>query len=148
MEESRAAPAPAGRATAPRPGPGSTIERLRASAPAADLAGSVRQFLRTQIVGGRPDVRLTAEARGPSTRTLQRRLREDAVDYSTLLEHARFDLGLELLREPKQQIIGLAHELGHGDSANFMRACRHASFAGSTDDHTDDNETARSGTLQ
>lgn len=99
-------------------------EWLQSSAPASDIAGSVTQFLHTQLSVGCQDIKLTAEATGLSVRTLQRRLFEKGYDYSKLFDHARFDLAVELLERSDLKIVDIAQELGYGDAANFTRAFR------------------------
>lgn len=113
---------------APRPAPGDTpetrVQRLRASAPARDLAGSVRQFLLGRQEDGFPGIRETAEASGISARTLQRRLLEHGCDYSRLLDQARFLRASELLQDSDLRIIDIACHLGYDNPGNFARAFR------------------------
>lgn len=101
-----------------------SAERLQSSAPAPNLAGSVTQFLRSQLSEGGPDIQLTAEAAGLSVRTLQRRLSCEGCDYSRLFDQARFDFAVDLLRHSCLKIVDIAQELGYGDAANFTRAFR------------------------
>lgn len=102
----------------------SLAERLQSSAPAQDLCGSVKQFLRSQIPHGVTDITAAAEAAGLSVRTLQRQLMEEGCEYSRLLEQTRFRLAVELLRDVDLKIVDIAQELGYGDAANFTRAFR------------------------
>lgn len=97
-------------------------EALQATAPALDLAGSLEQLLRLQILEGRPDIQCVAEAAGLQVRTLQRRLKARGLQYSRLLEKTRFALAIELLEDPGFKVIDIAHELGYGNPANFTRA--------------------------
>lgn len=100
------------------------IAWLQASAPARDLAGSVRQCLKVQLADGFPDIGLTAEAAGLSVRTLQRRLFAQGFEYSALLEQVRFERAVELLRGTDAKIVDIAHELGYQEAASFTRAFR------------------------
>lgn len=101
-----------------------TVPWLHASAPARDFAGSVRQFLRTQLTDGDPGIKQTAEAAGLSVRTLQRRLFAQGADYSMLLNQIRFERAVELLRHTDLKMVDIAHELDYQDAANFTRAFR------------------------
>lgn len=97
---------------------------LQSTAPARDLCGSVKQFLRSQLPNGITDISAAAEAADASVRTLQRKLQEEGCDYSRLLDQTRFCLAVELLRDAELKILDIAHELGYGDAANFTRAFR------------------------
>lgn len=59
-----------------------------------------------------------------SARTLKRRLAEQGVAFSTLLEEERRDRALLLLRSPELSIDEIADRLGYSDVANFGRAFR------------------------
>lgn len=104
--------------------PGDAVERLLATAPAQDFAGSLEQLLRLQLKHQPPNLIRSAEMAGLSPRTLQRRLREEQCKFSRLCEKVRFEWTVELLREPNIRLTDIAHELGYSDSANFNRAFR------------------------
>lgn len=116
---SRPFPAPANGHAAPH---ASARDGLEASAPALDLSGSLGQLLRVQIREGRTGIQRIAEAAGIHEHTLKRRLKEQGLQYSRLLEKTRFALAIELLEDPGLKVIDIAHELGYGNSANFTRA--------------------------
>lgn len=101
-----------------------SAEPLKSSAPAPELSGSVRQFLRTQLPDGHFDLKTVAEAAGLSVRTLQRQLCEEGGEYAGLLDQVRFERAAELLGHPNVKIVDVAQELGYGDAANFTRAFR------------------------
>ena len=101
------------------------LERsLLLTGPAADFSGSVRQAVRTLLLDGYPDVRLTAAAIGMSVRTLQRRLGESGFSYSRLIEQERFRTAVRLLADPSVKVTNVAIELGYTDLANFTHAFR------------------------
>jgi len=101
------------------------LERwLLLTGPAADFSGSVRQAVRTLLLDGYPDVRLTAAAIGMSVRTLQRRLGESGFSYSRLIEQERFRTAVRLLADPSIKVTNVAIELGYTDLANFTHAFR------------------------
>jgi AraC-like DNA-binding protein len=96
--------------------------RLLASAPASDFAGSVRQVVGTLLRSGYPHLALTASAIGMSVRTLQRRLGENGVRYSGLVEEERFTAALRLLAHSRASVTDVAIRLGYADLANFSHA--------------------------
>ena len=101
------------------------LERwLTLTSPAADFSGSLRQTVRTLLLDGYPDVRLTASAIGMSVRTLQRRLAESGFSYSRLIEQERFRTAVRLLADPSIKVTNVAIELGYTDLANFTHAFR------------------------
>lgn len=97
---------------------------LRSSAPARDLSTSVRQAIGGLLCGGYPDVRLAADLAGLSARTFMRRLAEEGTSYERLVEQARFEAAVDLLRGDELKLIDIAYELGYTDPANFSRAFR------------------------
>lgn len=99
-------------------------ELLRATAPAADFAGSLRQTINALLLDGYPDINHTADAVGLSARTLQRRLADEGESYHHLVDTVRFDVGLRLLSDSETRLIDIAAELGYADQANFTRAFR------------------------
>ena len=94
------------------PVPGTTFER------------SVRQMVDALIRLGAPGLGLAAEAVGMSERSLQRRLTECGLSFTRLVEDARFESAVRMLRDPDVKIVEVSAELGYSDSANFTRAFR------------------------
>lgn len=101
-----------------------TAAWLESTAPARDLAGSVKQFLLQHPPAGIPDIRATAESSGLSVRTLQRRLLREGHEYSQLVDRIRFEKAVELLRHPEYRMVDIAQALGYEEAANFTRAFR------------------------
>lgn len=100
----------------------SDSETLQSSAPSPDFLESLRQLLRSLLRDGYPDIDLTAEIAGMSRRSLQRRLAENDLSYSHLVEKARFEMAVDLLQDAEIQLIEISAELGYTDPANFTRA--------------------------
>lgn len=65
---------------------------------------------------------MVAEVANLSTRTLQRRLTAENRTYSGLLEEARLQAAMRLLRQNETKLVDVALELGYSDAANFTRA--------------------------
>jgi len=92
------------------------------SFPASDLIGSIRQLVRSHLPDGGLTITLAAEAAGLSTRSLQRRLAEEGLSYSRLIDQVRFRLALDLLKDPSIQLMDVALELGYTEPATFTRS--------------------------
>ncbi len=99
-------------------------DALVTSAPALDFPDSVGQLVRVFLPDGNHHIGLIATAAGISVRTLQRRLAERGVDYSALVEGARFDIAARLLKDHGHKLIDIAFDLGYADAASFTRAFR------------------------
>jgi AraC-like DNA-binding protein len=97
-------------------------ETWQSSAPSTDLIGSLRQLVLSHLPDGSPSIALAAEAAGLSTRSLQRRLAEDGLSYSRLIDQVRFRLALDLLKDPSIQLMNVALELGYTEPATFTRS--------------------------
>lgn len=94
------------------------------TAPALDFPNSVGQLVRMFLRDGQYHITWIAAAAGISVRTLQRRLSERGVDYSALVEGARFDMAVHLLKDRGCKLIDIAFDLGYADAASFTRAFR------------------------
>ncbi len=92
------------------------------SAPTTDLIGSLRQLIRAYLPDGGLPIRVAAEIAGLSPRSLQRRLAENGLSYSLLVDQVRFTVAMELLKEPSFQLGNVALELGYKEPATFTHA--------------------------
>lgn len=97
-------------------------ETWQASAPVSDFTGSLRQLIRVLLQAGAPDIDQAATAAGMSVRSFQRRLTEENLNYSRLVDQVRFEAATSWLQDPSIQIIDIALELGYTDASNFTRA--------------------------
>lgn len=91
---------------------------------AEDLAGSLRVVLPAYLPDGSPNIEQAARLIGTSVRTLQRRLKEQGISYSQLLEDLRHDLAIYLLRDRSRRVAEIGRELGYRDAAIFTRSFR------------------------
>ena len=96
--------------------------RYSTPAPANDLAGSVRQLVRTWLSEAYPGIEVVAEAAGLNVRSLQRRLAREDVTYSELIERVRFETAARLLEDADVKVTDVAFDLGYSDVAHFSRA--------------------------
>jgi len=97
-------------------------ESLLSTVPAYGFKESLGQLIQSLLPQKYPSLAIAAEAAGVSIRTLQRRLEEHQLNYSQFVEQIRFDQAVILLRDPSNQLIDIAFELGYTDAANFTRA--------------------------
>lgn len=71
-----------------------------------------------------PTIARTARLLGVPVRTLQRRLRQDGLSYSELVEKTRLELACRLLDTPDGSVAQVAKALGYADPGSFSRAFR------------------------
>lgn len=88
------------------------------------FASILRQIVQPYLNGGRHDPGFAAEILGMSRRTLQRRLQQNGVSYTEILQEARFHFARTLLRDPGAKIIDVAMASGYGSPQHFTRAFR------------------------
>ena len=90
--------------------------------PVWDIADSLRHVLPAYLYDGYPPIELAAEITGISVRSLQRRLRESHVTYSTLVQEARCEIASKLLRNTDKKIIDIGYDMGYEYPPHFTRA--------------------------
>ena len=89
-----------------------------------DFPGSLKLALHSYLQEGCPDIHLAAEMAGASVRTLQRRLARFGMSYSSLVQQARFECAVDLLKDPTLKLLDIAQATGYEDASNFSRAFR------------------------
>ncbi len=98
-------------------------DRLRHTAPAAGFVDTLRQLVGTMLKQDEPPrVEIMAEITGLSVRSLQRRLAENELNYSQIVDQARYQAATRLLGDADVRITDVAMDLGYTDSAHFTRA--------------------------
>jgi AraC-like DNA-binding protein len=97
---------------------------LDAGAPTADFVGSLRQLIRSFLSAGYPSATLMAHASGLPLRSFQRALALRGLSFFDLVEQVRFQMAVEMMRDPRARLIDIGLELGYSDAANFTRAFR------------------------
>jgi AraC-like DNA-binding protein len=105
--------------------PGASVDSAKA-VPTTDFAVSLQHILRAYLPEGYPSLSLAAEISRMSPRTLQRRLAERGISYSTLIDRTRFDIASEMLAETDATSLEIAMATGYEDSSHFARAFRRA----------------------
>ncbi len=95
---------------------------LKERAPAFDLLGAVNAKLREELPRGTPALADIAQRLHMAPRTLQRRLEEEGVQFSELLDLMREERARALLKDPAVSLTEIAFSLGFHDLATFSRA--------------------------
>jgi AraC-like DNA-binding protein len=96
------------------------LESLSSRSPLIDR---VRSLILRRDAGVRSFEELAAAVK-VSPRTLRRRLADARMSFSKLLEEARRDRAVVLLRSPQMSTKDVAQQVGYSNVANFMRAFR------------------------
>jgi AraC-like DNA-binding protein len=86
------------------------------------LADQVRAAIKKKLAGRRPALEDIAREMRMSPRTLQRRLREGAVSFQSVLEEARRELARHYLTHSPLELGETAYLLGYEDTNSFVRA--------------------------
>ena len=82
--------------------------------------GQVRQLL----LAGEPPLETVAEQLGLAPWSLQRRLRDEGLSFSQLVDGVRRELATHYLGQPQLPISQLAPLLGYSEASAFSRAFR------------------------
>lgn len=88
------------------------------------MAGSIRQILHAAMREGTPNVQQVAAIADMSVRSLQRRLAEEGVAFSDLVEQVRRDMAMEALAGTGLSLGEVAANLGYSKQSSLTRAFR------------------------
>jgi AraC-like DNA-binding protein len=83
---------------------------------------TVQKFLVENFKGQLPSLPETASALHTTTRSLQRRLKDEGTSFGDLRDQIRQDLAAGLLASNKFTVSEIAYMLGYAGPANFRRA--------------------------
>ncbi len=84
----------------------------------------VRVAVRHKLTGRRPTIEDIADALRVSSRTLQRRLQDEGVNFQGVLEEARHQMARHYLNDAALELNDAAYLLGYEDANSFVRAFR------------------------
>ena len=87
-----------------------------------DVVSKVRAEISERLPSGHIDESEIAAALNLSQRSLQRRLSEQNMPFTRLLEDTRRELSREYVRDPQRSINEIAYLLGFSEPGNFSRA--------------------------
>jgi AraC-like DNA-binding protein len=90
----------------------------------ADIVMRVRARLIEHLPSGGAEEARIADELNLSLRSLQRKLKEQGVSFSQLLEETRRELGRNYVRDSQHSINEIAYLLGFTEPGNFSRAFR------------------------
>ncbi len=85
----------------------------------------VKRLLRSRMAGQPPTTQDVARELHMSTRTLQRQLANEGVQFQQLLEAVRHELAKEHLRASVLELNEIAFLLGYQEASSFHRAFHH-----------------------
>ena len=88
----------------------------------ADVTMQVRAKLIERLPSGQVTEGEIADSIHVSQRSLQRRLKEQGMSFTQLLENTRSELGLHYVRDPQRSFNEIAFLLGFSEPSNFSRA--------------------------
>ena len=87
-----------------------------------DVSMQVRAKLIERLPGGQVSEEEIANSIHVSQRSLQRKLKEQGMSFTQLLENTRSELGLQYVRDPQRSFNEIAFLLGFSEPGNFSRA--------------------------
>jgi AraC-like DNA-binding protein len=88
----------------------------------SDIGMRVRSKLIEHLPGGHANEAEIASSINVSLRSLQRKLKEQGMSFSQLVDNTRRELGLQYVRDPQHSFNEIAFLLGFTEPANFSRA--------------------------
>lgn len=86
------------------------------------FARELRGAIATTLEGGQANLEGLARQLGLSSRTLQRRMRTEGLNYQRLIDAERFERALELLRHRELLLAEVGERLGFSEPSAFRRA--------------------------
>jgi AraC-like DNA-binding protein len=82
----------------------------------------IKWVLKRLLGGPRPEIGEVAKELGMSSRTLQRRITDEATSYRQILNDARHELARFYLKEPSLGVTEIAYLLSYENPSSFFRA--------------------------
>ena len=82
----------------------------------------VKSKLIERLPGGKVSEEGIASSINVSQRSLQRKLRQQGMSFTQLLENTRRELSLQYVRDPQHSMNEVAFLLGFAEPGNFSRA--------------------------
>jgi len=90
----------------------------------SNITMQVRSHIIEQLPGGTARQESIAEALHLSLRSLQRKLKDEAITFKELLEDTRRDLAMQYIRESRRPLGEISYLLGFAEHSSFTRAFR------------------------
>jgi len=89
---------------------------------ALPITHQINNHLPTLIFKGEATIETLASALNMTSRSLQRKLKTEGVNFRRLLDQARFDLTRQLMIEKEQPLSHISGIVGFNDQSSFNRA--------------------------
>ena len=90
----------------------------------SQLHTRVENAISSALPHGRVLAEYVARSLGMSKRTFARKLSDDGLNYSEILEHLRHDLAVRYLNDRKMHVSKIAWLLGFSEVSAFTHACK------------------------
>ncbi len=101
------------------------LEREREQRAASDeLLSQVTRMIASEMSSGAPSLDEICEQLNLSRRTLQRRLKDHGIEYSSLVEDVRRELALAYIKDSDYSMTEISLLVGYSESGSFTRAFR------------------------
>jgi AraC-like DNA-binding protein len=97
---------------------------LQALPKVESYSARLRRAVWPHLSEGSPTIQQIAAELALSTRSLQRRLREEGTSFAEVIDGLRHDKAQLLLRDPNLAVYEVAYLLGYSDPSTFHRAFR------------------------
>nr|WP_026111664.1 AraC family transcriptional regulator [Winslowiella toletana] len=100
------------------------IRRLNCSAPLQNIVDQARSQVHLALLQGEPVLDDVAEKMGLSSWSLQRRLRDEGLSFTALVDKVRCEMATHYLQQKQLPISEMALLLGYSEVSAFSRAFR------------------------
>jgi AraC-like DNA-binding protein len=101
------------------------LEREREERAVSDeLLAQVTRMIAAEMSSGAPSLDEICEQLSLSRRTLQRRLKDHGIEYSSLVEDVRRELALSYIKDSDYSMTEISLLVGYAESGSFTRAFR------------------------
>ena len=100
------------------------IRRLNSATPQQNIVDQARSQVHLVMLQGEPVLEEVADKMGLSSWSLQRRLREEGLSFTTLVDNVRCEMAKHYLQQRQLPISEMALLLGYSEVSAFSRAFR------------------------
>ncbi|CAG9294936.1 AraC-like DNA-binding protein [Celerinatantimonas diazotrophica] len=100
------------------------LKRLNMQPPAQDVINQTRAHIQSALLDGEPDLDTIAEQLNLSRWSLQRRLRQENLSFSGLVDKVRQEVATHYLHQKQMPISEMGLMLGYSETSAFSRAFR------------------------
>ncbi len=98
------------------------LEDVRKKRNTTELHNQISSLIASQLSGGNLSIDHMSKLLGVSVRTLQRRLDDNKLDYSHILNELKHQLSINHLKDPSLTLSDISFKLGYKESSSFSRA--------------------------